>query len=442
MKKAFFVLGLLIFAAGAAFAQFSLDYSVSLDTAISHSVDRIKTFTNNAGLKTVILVYTEYPALTEYVHEEIRKSLSEANYVIVSQEEHGIVLTSALDTSQAYQTMTELGVQLIIFGRIAERSTSCELWIRAMVPTARNYSDQGTERRLYEIPRQFIVTPEQFAAEQAEAEAKKAAAAAFDEEPAKFMFNATYSGANSKYRDEPHGFNNTEQHSLQLAMELNVFKILNLGLDFGIKDFNWGGKNIKFTDIMNIGGMLGFKWASIVIDYRFNNGFFYEYENEAEPDTSTGKRDVRIESRTVALMFSTFKILNLGLIWTNATGSDKKDSGGYDDPYYEVNTFGIRAHLRMDYFSYKDRLKIESDLPVALGLIMDLYVDLGIGYNSDSQFAVANGVRGMLGAQLIKEFSKNRYWEIIAGGLDINGGQAGGLGSVVIGAFVRMGFAY
>ena len=60
--------------------------------------------------------------------------------------------------------------------------------------------------------------------------------------------------------------------------------------------------------------------------------------------------------------------------------------------------------------------------------------------------AVSNAVRGMFGVQIGKYFSKNRYWDIISAGLDINGGGAGAdgmrLDAVVIGAFVRMGIRY
>ena len=41
---------------------------------------------------------------------------------------------------------------------------------------------------------------------------------------------------------------------LSLNMGFNVFKYLNLGIDFGIKDFNIAGKNVEFTDIINLGG--------------------------------------------------------------------------------------------------------------------------------------------------------------------------------------------
>ena len=46
----------------------------------------------------------------------------------------------------------------------------------------------------------------------------------------------------------------------------------NFNIDFGIKDFNFGGRDLSFTDIMNIGGMIGIKGRSMTIDYRIYNG--------------------------------------------------------------------------------------------------------------------------------------------------------------------------
>ena len=307
-----------------------------------------------------------------------------------------------------------------------------------------------------------------------------------DDDPAKFMLSVTYSGANSEYREEGGAIADwklTEQHSLSLNMGFNVFKYLNLGIDFGIKDFNVAGKNVEFTDIINLGGKIGFKWASITIDYRFNNGYLTflsdnEEKKEAvekikndpiagtQPYLNYGKQLNRIESRTVALMFSTFNWLNLGLMWTNMTGAAViKDR--YLDPHLQIDTFGLRAYLRIDHFTLHDWDVVE-ELPKEgdyfFGIILDTYFDLGFGfctvspeveaaYKNDPEMkkdvgglAVSTATRSMIGVQIGKYFSKNRYWDIISAGLDINGGGAGAdgmrLDAVVIGAFVRMGIRY
>ena len=323
-----------------------------------------------------------------------------------------------------------------------------------------------------------IITDEEITA----AAEKKTKQAVIDKEAAEsasFMLNVIYSGAFNEtdwVTDEkiPMDYLVTDTHSLSLSMGLNVFKHLNLGLDLGIKDFNVAGKDVGFTDIMNIGGLIGFKWASISLDWRFMNG------NATFPSTKDEKKESvagiapkqpylkydefsRVEARTVALMFSTFNYINFGLIWANATGASMVQNK-YFDPNVETNAFGIRAHLRYDYFSRLASGAIDVEPGMHFSFVADLFVDLGFGratlssdvekdIKDDPQMGdldlsvMYNGVRGMLGVHVVKQLEKrNQYWEIIGAGLDINGGGTTAadvsFGSAVIGAFVRMGFGF
>ena len=99
-----------------------------------------------------------------------------------------------------------------------------------------------------------------------------------------------------------------------------------------------------------------------------------------------GRQFNRIESRTVAMMFSTFNWLNLGLMWTNITGvAVIKDR--YLDSHLQIDTFGLRAYLRIDHFTFHDWGVVE-ELPKEgdyfFGLVLDTYIDLGFGYSTVS----------------------------------------------------------
>ena len=483
MKKAFLVLGLLIFVAGAAFAQ----KKTPLDDAINLGIDKVRRNTADAGQKVVILIFSpEYPHLADYVVDKIAANLTtKGNFSLVSQDEHDIKLTKYRRDTDAFTDAQEiaqnLDVQLVIQVFLSD-------WVSEGL-----FPKKGTSFRVdyteLTAPETFnngsfqlwdVAVPKNTLAASNNSDTKGLNTERSEDDPPAFMLHVTYSGANNKVdevRDAkiPMDYFTTSQHSLSLAMGLNVFKILNLGIDFGIKDFNFGGKDIKFTDIVNLGGMIGINWASIVLDYRFINGdveFPSKKDGKAEsvagiaPGWQPYNQFSRVESRTVALMAAPFKWLGLGLIWNNATGASMVQNK-YFDPKVETNTFGVRAHVSFDHFSKPLEMgwAVGESEDIYWCLIADLYIDLAFGkatLSSDVEKAIKqgsilkmkdvdlgvmyNGVRGMLGAHLVKQPAENRYWEIIGVGLDINGGGTTAadvsFGSTVIGVFVRMGFAF
>jgi hypothetical protein len=490
MKKLVLV-SLLIFLAAAVFAQNYGSLDEVIDKIANVNMDNI----NHFGKKVVILIFSEYPALTNYITDRMGATIKRP---LISREEHGIVMVEPLTREEATEIAGNLDA-FVIYGNFRKLEYSWRFEYRAVAIAegrARSSMTSSEHVAFGETLTRLTPASERIRSPKEIAEAEEAARAvaereaveeavkqAYDDDsPARFMLNVTYSGmpgsSESDIRDvkEPYDYFITDAHSLSLNMGLNLFKdLMKVGVDFGIKDFNVAGKNVSFTDIINIGGLIGFKWASISLDYRFINGnviFPSTNEDKAESVANIALNQPyidydqfnRTEARTVALMFSTFNWLNLGLIWANQTGATMVQNK-YLDPYCETNAFGIRAYIRIDYFSLEHWGVVESKDKehYFFGLIVDTTIDLGFGWatlspevakaiNNDPEMGkpdlgvMYNGVRFMLGGQFGKRFSKNRYWEIIAVGLDIQGGGVTAsdvsFGSAVIGAFVRMGFAY
>ena len=478
-KKAFciFILWILAAAMFTPTALAQADDPDPLVRALYFFSEEVKRDTANTGLKTVMLIYTDYPALTEYIINTIKTNITRGrNYIFINSAEHGIVPDKPLSIDEAKEIGKSLGADLVIRANVSPIQGKAHISLRYHDFT-RNKSEGG----MYDISASKIRVSMLVGSQTNTAKTAKTEAGD-DEAPAKFTFHITYTGASNdidEIRDEkiPMDYFTTSQQALSLDMGLNLFKYLNLVLDFGIKDFNFAGKNVKFTDIINLGGKIGFKWASIVIDYRFINGdveFPSKKETKAEsvagiipnqPYIDYGRQFGRVESRTVALMFSTSNIFNLGIIWNNATGASMIQNK-YFDPHIQTDTFGVRAHLRMDHFNkfWDDDWVVDASKNIYWSFIANLYVDLAFGkatLSADVEKAIKNdniikfkdidldvmynGVRGMLGIHFVQELSNNRYIEIIGLGLDINGGGTTaadmGFGSTVIGAFVRIGFA-
>jgi len=139
----------------------------------------------------------------------------------------------------------------------------------------------------------------------------------------------------------------------------------------------------------------------------------------------------------------------------------------YFDPHIQTDTFGVRTHLRMDHFNkfWDDDWVVDASKNIYCSFIANLYIDLAFGkarLSSNVEKAIKgdgilkmdsidldvmyNGVRGMLGMHFVQEFSNNGYFEIIGVSLDINSGGTTAadvsFNSTVIGAFVRIGFAF
>ena len=129
MKKKFLVFALMMAVCFSAFAPMAFGQrSASLEEAVRVTVNGIKRATDNNEPKTVVLIYTKHPALTDYAIDNISAGLAESNYSLISREKHGITLTKEIGTDEAKQTANKLGAELVVFGGIGQFKDGRWFW--------------------------------------------------------------------------------------------------------------------------------------------------------------------------------------------------------------------------------------------------------------------------------------------------------------------------
>ena len=463
MKKKLLAILIMALVCVAAFAQ----EDTIFDSGIKKWVEKVKEKTAGGGQKTVVLIYAE-SSQRELITDKITAYfIDDSNYILIDEEEHGIEMTERLTNEKAVEIAKKLGAQLVLHGVVGIDEWGWH-YIR-MVST--------------EIAASGAVKNDNWNYYVETKSSKRSASKSsdWDEDAPKYMLQVSYTGAASQYEPPTGGvmgFDATSQHAISLSMSMDLFKgLMNIGIDFGIKDVSFGGNNLKFKDVMSIGGMIGFKWVTMSIDYRIYNGFAtFPFGNEDkialipldQPHYGFGRQFSCVDERTVAMMLiRDGYVFNAGIIWNNMKGAAAIQDK-YFDPNVEVNTYGLRLRLRLGdildlvyrFFDLEDM----SDPVNKWGFVCDIQQDLAWGsaklsgnvaeaIKKDKNMgkldldAFYASVMFKLGVKLTRYYSSNKYWNIFAAGLDVQGGgneigSLSPLGTAVIGAFVSTGFAF
>jgi hypothetical protein len=168
----------------------------------------------------------------------------------------------------------------------------------------------------------------------------------------------------------PYGDHAASGYSLQLEMGMDLFKKVNLLMNFGIDPFGLNNADIDINKLLKIAGSLGTKYFGIVYEYRSTVSPTITIDQNISKDSTDDwyfpqdgeELNSYLTIGTLGLVTpALFGIFQLGLVWNSVSANlcieTDKDSDNptapriaYMDKDRSFNTYGVRLALRTDEF--------------------------------------------------------------------------------------------